>query len=38
MEAVQDNLKSMAKALYNNMFDWLVSKMNIEILPDEIKS
>lgn len=35
---VQDSVKTLAKALYNNMFDWLVKKMNIEILPDDIKS
>ena len=35
---VEDSVKTLAKALYNNMFDWLVKKMNIEILPDDIKS
>jgi len=37
-DAVGDAVKSLAKALYNNMFDWLVAKMNVEILPDDIKS
>lgn len=37
-DQVQDSVKTLAKALYNNMFDWLVAKMNIEILPDQIKS
>ena len=37
-DQVADSVKSLAKALYNNMFDWLVAKMNVEILPDDIKS
>ena len=30
-------MESLAKSLYNNMFNWLVAKMNIEILPEEKK-
>ena len=29
---------SLAKQLFDNMFNWLVAKMNIEILPDDLKS
>ena len=35
---VANTVDSMAKALFDNMFNWLVAKMNIEILPDEKKS
>ena len=37
-DQVADSVKTLAKALYNNLFDWLVAKMNVEILPEEIKS
>ena len=36
--SVQNTVDSMAKALFDNLFNWLVAKMNIEILPDEKKS
>lgn len=31
-------IEALAKALFDNMFNWLVAKMNIEILPEEMKS
>jgi len=33
-----NSVESLAKGLYDNLFNWLVAKMNIEILPDELKS
>ena len=35
---VSGNLEALAKGIYDNMFNWLVNKMNLEILPDEKKS
>jgi len=35
---VVNSVDSMAKAIFDNLFNWLVAKMNIEILPDEKKS
>lgn len=33
-----ETVQALSKALFDNMFNWLVDKMNIEILPDEIKT
>ena len=35
---VSNTKDSLAKAIFDNMFNWLVAKMNIEILPAEKKS
>lgn len=35
---VANTKDSLAKAIFDNMFNWLVAKMNIEILPAEKKS
>lgn len=35
---VANTKDSLAKAIFDNMFNWLVAKMNIEILPAELKS
>jgi myosin-1 len=31
-------LGSLAKALYDNLFNWLVAKMNESILPEDTKN
>jgi len=28
-------VEALAKALFNNMFNWLVAKMNLQLLPEE---
>ena len=33
-EACEDARDSFAKALYDNMFNWLVERMNVTILPE----
>ena len=38
MNTVANNIASLAKGLYDNMFNWLVVKMNQEILPTQMKS
>jgi myosin heavy subunit len=30
-----DSRDSLAKALYENLFNWLVERMNLTILPDD---
>jgi len=35
---VAGSVDALAKGIYDNMFNWLVAKMNIEILPSEKKS
>jgi myosin-1 len=35
---VQSTLGSLAKALYDNLFNWLVAKMNESILPEDTKN
>ena len=35
---VQGAVEALAKGVYDNMFNWLVAKMNIEILPEAKKS
>jgi len=35
---VEGTLDALAKGIYDNMFNWLVAKMNIMILPDAKKS
>lgn len=34
-EACDDARDSFAKALYDNLFNWLVERMNVTILPEE---
>jgi len=31
-----DNRDALAKQIYNNMFDWLVVRMNVTIQPEKI--
>ena len=38
LNTVKDNIASLAKGLYDNMFNWLVIKMNQEILPTALKT
>lgn len=35
---VKEAVFALAKRLYDNMFNWLVAKLNVEILPEAMKS
>ena len=37
-ETVGNQRDSLAKSIYDKLFNWLVAKLNLEILPDELKS
>lgn len=37
-QMVANSVEALAKGIYDNMFNWLVAKMNIEILPEAKKS
>ena len=34
---VEKAVKSLAKGLFDNMFNWLVGRMNLTVLPKELK-
>lgn len=34
---VENNIKALAKGVYDNLFNWLVKKMNLNILPEKLK-